>query len=135
VPTSSGEEFRENLRRQHGVRLVQGDEDGAGVARLPEGVYGFTYSPGTREMPLFSKPGQYAFEVLKIKGGGVLLTGFVSSGLAASIRGGRPCEVELYPSPREGHAEFVAVPLSAVAHVKEHSTRSKGAVEFTFDPR
>ncbi len=130
-----GEELREELRRLHGVRLVQGEEDGLGVHRQPEGVYGFTYSPGIKDTPLFSWRGEFTFEVMKIKGGEVLLTGFVKLELAATIRAGQECEVDLYPAPREGATEHVALPMSRVHRVKDHSSRDGGALHMKLDAR
>ena len=45
---------QEQLRAAHGVRLVTETEEGTGVDRLPGGVYGFTYSPGLPNAPLFA---------------------------------------------------------------------------------
>ena len=128
VQVYPGEEFREKLRQLHGVRLVQGDEDGLGVHRQPEGVYGFTYSPAIKDTPLFSRRGQFTFEVLKIKGGEVLLTGFVTPAHAALVRDGRAGDIELFPVPRDAAAELAALPMSLVGHAREHSSRINGAL-------
>jgi hypothetical protein len=42
------------LRESGGVRLVTDSEEGAGVNALPDGVYGYTYSPGLPNAPLFA---------------------------------------------------------------------------------
>ena len=41
------------IRDAHGVRLVSEAEEGTGVNALPGGVYGYTYSPGLTNAPLF----------------------------------------------------------------------------------
>ena len=50
----------EVLRAVHQVRLVDGKDEGADVAHLPAGVYGFTYSP-LQANPMFRKKGDTEF--------------------------------------------------------------------------
>ena len=45
---------QELLRVAHQVRLVSEHEEGTGVNALPGGVFGFTYSPGLPNAPLFA---------------------------------------------------------------------------------
>ena len=45
---------QEAVRASHGVRIVTEREEGTGVNALPGGVYGYTYSPGLPNAPLFA---------------------------------------------------------------------------------
>ncbi|MGH9659966.1 MAG: hypothetical protein ACRD96_15560 [Bryobacteraceae bacterium] len=95
--------------------------DGTGVHRLPGGVYGFTYSPGLRDTPVFRKTGSRAFEVHKAPSGEVFLVGFLAAPLADGA-----CEVELHPAADPNATALAAVPMSRVDHVYGHSTRETG---------
>jgi len=53
------------LRAEHAVRLVTDAEEGTGVDALPGGVYGYTYSPGLRNAPLFATRRYRSYEVHK----------------------------------------------------------------------
>ena len=54
------------LREAHRVRLVTSEEEGSGLNRLPPGVYGFTYSPGIDEAPIFAKRSFRSYEAHKL---------------------------------------------------------------------
>jgi len=125
---------REELRRAHKVRLVTEEEDGTGVDRLPDGVYGFTYSAGTHDAPLFQKSGYHAFEIHKDPGGEVWLIGWVSEGDARMIRESEGGTVHLRPAPQDSATISAALPMSRVARVKEHSAHVTGALEVWLGP-
>ena len=58
----SADQARERNRAAHKVRLITSREEGRGFAKLPTGVYGFTYAPAP-ETPLFVKHSFGAYEV------------------------------------------------------------------------
>jgi len=135
VDKAPGEEDRERLRREHGVVLVTEAQDGDGVHRLPEGVYGFTYAPGLKDTPLFRKSGKRAFEVHKLNGGDVATIGFVTPETEAKLKTLAQTDfIEMYPAPREGHNAIVAVRMSRAALRKAHSTRETGELSLTVYP-
>ena len=57
---------QEQLRETHGVRVVADTEEGTGVDKLPGGVYGFTYSPGLLNAPLFAVRRYRSYEIHKL---------------------------------------------------------------------
>ena len=57
---------RKRLRKAHQVRLVTAAEEGTGVNALPGGVYGFTYSPGLDNAPLFAMRRYRSYETHKL---------------------------------------------------------------------
>ena len=73
------------LREAHRVRIVTDAEEGSGLNRLPNSVYGFTYSPGIDEAPLFTKRSFRSYEAHKLANGEVTLVGFTSAGVGAAI--------------------------------------------------
>jgi hypothetical protein len=90
---------REALRAKHGVRLVAKDEEGTGVANLPPGVYGFTYSPGM-ESPIFMLEKYHSFEVHKLADETVRLIGYVTPAKLKEIESSADViEVQVFPGP------------------------------------
>src|SRR5262245_66690294 len=81
--TASAEQ--EALRAQHQLRLVSGAEEGMGVDALPSGVYGFTYSPGLVNSPLFAVRRFRCYETHKLAGGEMFLVGFATPESAAQL--------------------------------------------------
>lgn len=124
------------LRRKHGVRLVNGKEDGTGLHRLPNGVYGYTYSPGLPTAPLFAKSGAHMFEVHKALDGSVVLVGYVMREAAGlSRQAASEYGLSLYPGKRGGADELAAVPMSRVIRLRQQSLRETGAIELHIRPQ
>jgi hypothetical protein len=67
---------QELLRLAHQVRIVSDAEEGTGVNALPGGVFGFTYSPGLPNAPLFAVRRYRTYETHKLPGGDVFVIGF-----------------------------------------------------------
>lgn len=129
------EDERAALRAKHQVRALTDLEDGTGLHRLPNGVYGFTYAPGPRDAPLFRTPRTHTFEVHKLADGKVMLVGYVSPEVASRIENDRqPVEVRLFPRPREGASALVTLPLARMIRYREFSTRDGGAFEMRLEP-
>jgi len=76
---------QEQLRVDHGVRLVTGDEEGTGVNALPVGVYGYTYSPGLPNAPLFAVRRYRSYETHKIASGEIVVIAYADVETAAKI--------------------------------------------------
>jgi hypothetical protein len=76
---------REALRQHHRVRLVEPAEEGTSALELPDGVYGFTYSPAIAS-PLFRTFRARSFEVHRVAGGGTLIVAFASQADAERLR-------------------------------------------------
>ena len=70
---------QEGLRAAHQVRIVSAQEEGTGIKQLPNGVYGFTYSPGLDSAPLFATRVFRSYEAHKLPSGEVTLIGFASA--------------------------------------------------------
>ncbi len=128
------ERQREAIRRNRNLTLVSEKDDGAGIHRLPEGVFGFTYSPGLSDSPLFRKSGLRAFEMHKHSGDEFVI-GFASKDESARIgSAAEPFEIDVYPGPEGDHNVIVEVPASRVLHMKLHSQREYGALRIRMAP-
>jgi len=55
----------EALRGLHQVRPLERAEEGRAARDLPAGVYGYAYSPGLDEVPVFAQKKYHSFEVHK----------------------------------------------------------------------
>lgn len=108
-PAHSAE--RQAIREKRGLRPLRADELGWPVERLPGGIYGFTTSAATSEVPLFDKPVFRCFEVHKLADGEVHYVGYIPDGhLAALEAGSEPLSIVLYPDPYEQATHMVTVP-------------------------
>jgi len=106
---------RQALRDRLKLRLVTPEENGMPVDRLPEGVYGFTTSPSSDELPLFTSPVFRCTEIHKPVGGPIHFLGYVSTKEAETFEAGiEPMALELYPEPYEEATVLVSIPDSRV---------------------
>jgi hypothetical protein len=127
--TTPGEEQRQPLREKHQVRLLHDPEDGTGLLRLPNGVYGYTYAPAVGEAPLFHQYKYQSFEVHKLGDGTVVLIGFVTPENAARIAASEPVKLRLLPDPTDQASTIVALPLWRIQRFKEYSARDGQGLE------
>ena len=122
----------ENLRARHQVRPLAADEEGAAVANLPNGVYGFTYAPGQPEVPLFSKQNYHSFEVHKAADGTESVLGFVTQSEASDLEASKEgASFRLFPSPWENSQTLVSVPVAAIVPPKRMPREDGNPFPFT----
>jgi hypothetical protein len=125
----------EELRTKHQVRTIQQEDEGLGVDRQPNGVYGFTYSPAEENFPLFSKQDLNSYEAHKLPDGSVLLVGFVTGETANKIEAGRETMTAyLFPVPKEEAAVMVSIPMARVISHTQHSQRQGTGLELQIGP-
>src|SRR5215831_166354 len=108
----------DQLRTQRGLRPLEAAEEGTAAERLPDGVFGFTYSP-SEAVPLFAKKTWHSFEVHKHADGSHHLVGYVSRTDFESVDGGRQAEITLFPDPWEDATELVTIPFSRAIPAKK----------------
>jgi hypothetical protein len=133
--TDSIEKQLEELRSKNKVRLVNDEENGTGVDRLPGGVYGFTYSPAETNFPLFKDHALRSFEAHKLKDGSAILIGFLTEGESLQMTAGRDkVKVHLFPEPQEEAKVMVTVPMTRVVGHTEHSQRAGKGLELEVGP-
>lgn len=119
--TSSGTD-REQLRAERKLRLIASSEEGLSIDMTPDGVYGFTYSPGTEGVPLYLNHTFQSFEVHKLFNGSLHLIGYMTPADAAAFETSRDnAELKLYPEPFNDAQKFVSVPQERVLKAKSVS--------------
>jgi hypothetical protein len=131
---SSGLEARQALRVRHKVRLVTPEEEGFGIDRLPDGVFGFTYSPAIAA-PLFATHRYRTFEMHRVAGGEALILGFVPAATADRLRSAHePVDVALFHDVTGDSDTLIAVPYSRIIHHRQIATPNQVSVPLRIAP-
>ena len=103
------------IRDAHGVRLVTDAEEGTGVNALPGGVYGYTYSPGLLNAPLFAARRYRTYETHKLAGGETFLIAYADADTAARIvSASEDLTVLANPEPSSDDSVVVKIPYSRI---------------------
>jgi len=110
------------LRAAHDVRIVSPAEEGMGVNSLPGGVYGFTYSPGLANAPLFAERRFRCYETHKLAGGEIFVVGFTDVESAAALEAGSGEQtLVIQPEPDATANVLVKVPYSRMRHHRQYA--------------
>lgn len=128
---------QEALRGVHQVRVVGDAEEGTGVNALPGGVFGFTYSPGLPNAPLFAQRRYRSFEIHKLASGDVLIIGFVTreaAGQMTSTAGDVLIQVQPEPEPEAEASTLVAIPYSRIRHHRQYAAPNQHGFAVTLKP-
>jgi hypothetical protein len=126
---------QEALRQTHRVRVVTPAEEGTGVNALPDGVYGFTYSPGLKNAPLFATRRFRSYETHKVAGGEVFLVGFATPEVAATLESASgEATLLIGPDPEPGADVLVKVPYSRIQHHRQYSAPNQHGFTLMVNP-
>ena len=125
---------QETLRESGGVRLVTAQEEGAGVNALPEGVYGYTYSPGLPNAPLFATRRYRSYEIHKV-GAEVFVVGFVTADAARDLSSApADATIQLHPEPDAAAAVLVKIPYSRIHTHRQYAAPNQQGFTVTVKP-
>lgn len=125
----------EALRLRHHLRLVTDEEEGTGIDRLPNGVYGYTYSPAEENFPLFKTQDLRSYEAYRLSDGSAVLVGFLTRDDADKMAAaGETVTVHLFPAPKGDANKLVTVPMARVVGRKEYSQRTGRGLELYVGP-
>lgn len=126
---------QETLRRVNQVRLVADAEEGTGVNALPGGVYGYTYSPGLSNAPLFATRRYRSYEIHKVAGGEAFITGFATPDEAARISTSHEdVTVHLQPEPDQDASVLVQVPYTRFRQHRQYAAPNQRGFAVTLIP-
>ena len=107
------------IRASHGVQLVGEVEEGTGVNALPGGVYGYTYSPGLVNAPLFAARRYRSYETHKLTSGEVFVIAYADANTAQQIvSASADVTVLAFPEPSQDAGVIVKIPYS---RIRQHS--------------
>ena len=121
---------QESLRVAHQVRLVSGAEEGSGVNALPDGVYGFTYSPALPNAPLFAVRRYRCYETHKF-GGDICLIGFATVEDAARLSSGEEATITIQPEADANASVLVQVPYSRIRRHRQYAAPNEHGFHVT----
>jgi hypothetical protein len=121
---------QEALRVTHKVRLVSGAEEGTGVDALPDGVYGFTYSPALPNAPLFAVRRYRCYETHKF-GGDTYVIGFATVEDAARLASGEEATITIQPEADATANVLVQVPYSRIRRHRQYAAPNEHGFNVT----
>ena len=123
---------QELLRVAHQVRLVTDDEEGSGVNALPGGVFGFTYSPGLPNAPLFAVRRYRSYETHKLPGGDVFVIGFAKSEVARELStASQEMTLQIHPQPEGDYQTLVTIAYSRIRHHRQYAAPNQDGFTVT----
>ena len=126
---------QETLRQTDQVRIVTGDEEGMGVNALPNGVYGFTYSPALPNAPLFAQRRYRSYETHKLASGETFIIGFAPPEVAQQLASS-PVEITvvIQPEPDDQAQTLVKIPYSRIRKHGQYAAPNQHGFTVTVTP-
>lgn len=112
---------QEQIRASHGVQLVGDGAEGTGVNALPGGVYGYTYSPGLPNAPLFAMRRYRSYETHKLANGEVFVIAYADASTAQQIAAAADVTVRVHPEPNPDVGTIVKIPYSRIRQHRQHA--------------
>ena len=126
---------QETLRHTDQVRIVTADEEGMGVNALPNGVYGFTYSPALPNAPLFAQRRYRSYETHKLANGETFIIGFAPADVAQQLASS-PVEITvvIQPDPDDQAQALVKIPYSRIRKHGQYAAPNQHGFTVTVTP-
>jgi hypothetical protein len=113
---------QEAVRAAHGVRVVVELEEGTGVNALPGGVYGYTYSPGLPNAPLFAVRRYRSYETHKLANGQVFVIAYADVNTARQMeQATADVTVRVHPEPQDEAAILVQIPYERIRQHRQYA--------------
>ena len=126
---------QEALRVAHQVRLVSDTEEGTGVNALPGGTYGFTYSPGLPNAPLFAMRRYRSYETHRLPSGDVYVIGFAPADVVRQLSiATEPTTLQIHPQPEGAHDTLVTIPYSRIRQHRQYASPNQDGFTVTVRP-
>lgn len=126
---------QEVLRTVHQVRVVSDAEEGTGVNALPTGVYGFTYSPGLPNAPLFATRRYRSYETHKLPSGDIFIIGFVTPDAASQLSSSTAdVTIQVQPEPEASATVLVTIPYSRIRQHRQYAAPNQHGFAVTVTP-
>ena len=126
---------QEEIRASHGVRLVGEPEEGTGVNALPDGVYGYTYSPGLPNAPLFRTRRYRSYETHKLASGEVFVVAYADESTARQIASASAdVSVRVHAEATPDAGILVKIPYSRIRQHRQHAAPNQEGFTVTLGP-
>jgi len=115
------------FRAERKLRALTKPEEGSDVYHLPNGVFGFTYAPGLKEVPIYSVQHYHGFEIHKLENGQVHVVGFVTPEEKAQMDSApQAVKIVIFPERWEASTALVSVADTRLQPAKKSVTREDG---------
>jgi hypothetical protein len=98
---------------------------------LPGGVYGFTYSPGLANSPLFAVRRFRCYETHKLGNGETFLVGFATPEAAAQIETADEATILIQPQPDDEATVLVRVPYTRIRRHRGYAAPNEHGFQVT----
>jgi hypothetical protein len=106
---------RQALRDNHQLRAITHAEEGYSIFQLPAGIFGFTNSPASEELPAFPRATFRSYELLKLADGTLHFIGYVTASEAAGFaQAAEPVALNLYPEPVGDSNVLIVLPWARI---------------------
>jgi len=123
------------IRDAHGVRLVSDVEEGTGVNALPGGVYGYTYSPGLINAPLFAARRYRTFETHKLIDGETFIIGYADAETAERVASAATdVKIVILPESSAADSVVVTIPYSRIRQHGQYAAPNQDGFTVTLAP-
>ena len=127
---------QEAVRVSHGVRIVTDREEGTGVNALPGGVYGYTYSPGLPNAPLFAARRFRSYETHKLANGEVFVIAYGDAETARQIEhAAADVTIRVHAEPGEHTAVLVLIPYARIRQHRQYAAPNQDGFLVTLAAR
>jgi len=126
---------QEALRAAHQVRLVADAEEGTGVNALPGGVYGFTYSPGLVNAPIFAVRRYRSYELHKLPSGEVFVIGYAKADVVRQLStSSDEMTLQIHPQAEAEFDTLVTIPYSRIRRHRQYAAPNQDGFSVTVLP-
>ena len=117
----------EELRSERRLRALTKEEEGSDIYHLPDGVYGFTYAPGLKEVPVYSKRHYGVFEIERLTNGEIHIVGFVTPTEKAQLGAATTAvQIVIFPASWDDSTELITLADRRLQPAKKAVTREDG---------
>ena len=117
------------------MRIVSTEEEGTGIKQLPNGVYGYTYSPALGSAPLFARRVFRSYETHKLPSGEVTLIGFASADAARQLTTApQEVTIQVQPHPEAEENTLVEIPYSRIRTHRQYAAPNQHGFTVTVTP-
>lgn len=123
---------QDSLRLAHQVRVVNDAEEGTGVNALAGGVFGYSYSPGLPNAPLFAVRRYRSYEIHKLPSGEVYVIGFAKAAEAHSVSTAEgEVTLQIHPQAEGEYDTLVTIPYSRIRQHRQYAAPNQDGFTVT----
>lgn len=126
---------QEMLRISNKVKLIDEALEGTGIDALPEGIYGFTFSPALHNSPVFRAKHFRSYEIHKLEDGLVCLIGFVKTVDANRFKDATETfDILIQPEPEPDSDVLLVIPYSSISQHHQFAVPTDHGIKLAVTP-